>query len=45
MAAVQAARTRLYGTILGDWDPADRDTLARMLRRLNGALSSRNRRR
>ncbi|NYF54451.1 MarR family winged helix-turn-helix transcriptional regulator [Micromonospora purpureochromogenes] len=45
MAAVRAARTRLYGDILGDWDAEDRDTLARLLRRLNEELSARNRRR
>ncbi|SCF00281.1 DNA-binding transcriptional regulator, MarR family [Micromonospora purpureochromogenes] len=45
MAAVRAARTRLYGDILGDWDAEDRDTLARLLHRLNEALSARNRRR
>ncbi|MEV0725645.1 MarR family transcriptional regulator [Micromonospora purpureochromogenes] len=45
MAAVRAARTRLYGDILGDWDTEDRDTLARLLGRLNEALSARNRRR
>ncbi|SCG61802.1 MarR family winged helix-turn-helix transcriptional regulator [Micromonospora inositola] len=45
MAAVQAARTRLYGDILADWSADDRETLAEMLHRLNGALESRNRRR
>ena len=45
MAAVRAARTRLYGDILEDWDAEDRDTLARLLRRLNEELSARNRRR
>ncbi|MFC4150570.1 MarR family winged helix-turn-helix transcriptional regulator [Micromonospora mangrovi] len=43
MAAVQAARTRLYGEILAAWDEGDRDTLAELLRRLNEALNSRNR--
>ncbi|TDC37363.1 MarR family transcriptional regulator [Micromonospora sp. 15K316] len=41
MAAVQAARTRLYGDILAGWAPEDRDTLADMLHRLNGALERR----
>ncbi|MFC0002956.1 MarR family winged helix-turn-helix transcriptional regulator [Micromonospora siamensis] len=45
MAAVQAARVRLYGDMLADWDPADRDNLAEMLRRLNEALERRTRRR
>ncbi len=45
MAAVQAARTRLYGDILAGWTSDDRDTLADMLHRLNEALDSRNRRR
>ncbi|MBY8873901.1 MarR family transcriptional regulator [Micromonospora sp. PLK6-60] len=45
MAAVQAARARLYGEMLADWAPADRATLAEMLRRLNEALESRARRR
>ncbi|MFU8873051.1 MarR family winged helix-turn-helix transcriptional regulator [Micromonospora sp. SL4-19] len=45
MAAVRAARTRLYGDILTDWTSDDRDTLADMLHRLNQALESRNRRR
>ncbi|MEV4843950.1 MarR family transcriptional regulator [Micromonospora matsumotoense] len=45
MAAVQAARTRLYGDILADWTPADRDTLATLLSRLNQALDSRTRHR
>ncbi|MEH0842213.1 MarR family transcriptional regulator [Micromonospora sp. CPCC 205711] len=45
MAAVQAARTRLYGDILADWTSDDRDTLATMLGRLNEALESRTRRR
>ncbi|MFE9204679.1 MarR family winged helix-turn-helix transcriptional regulator [Micromonospora sp. NPDC007230] len=45
MAAVQTARTRLYGDILADWTAGDRDTLAELLRRLNEALESRNRRR
>lgn len=43
MAAVQAARTRLYGDILAGWAPEDRDTLAEMLRRLNEALEHRPR--
>ncbi|MEV4657770.1 MarR family transcriptional regulator [Micromonospora sp. NPDC049301] len=43
MAAVRAARTRLYGDMLGDWPAEDRETLAVMLRRLNEALVSRNR--
>ena len=43
MAAVQAARTRLYGEMLADWPAEDRETLALMLRRLNQALESRNR--
>ncbi|PWU48967.1 MarR family transcriptional regulator [Micromonospora globispora] len=45
MAAVQAARTRLYGDILAAWSPDDRETLAELLHRLNDALESRNRRR
>lgn len=45
MAAVRAARTRLYGDILADWTGDDRDTLANLLHRLNEALDSRNRRR
>ncbi|MGC5018284.1 MarR family winged helix-turn-helix transcriptional regulator [Micromonospora sp. DT47] len=45
MAAVQAARTRLYGDLLADWTGDDRDTLATMLRRLNEALETRSRRR
>ncbi|WP_319462451.1 MarR family winged helix-turn-helix transcriptional regulator [Micromonospora sp. RTP1Z1] len=45
MAAVQRARTRLYGDVLAAWTDDDRDTLAEMLRRLNEALESRNRRR
>ena len=45
MAAVQAARTRLYGDILADWTSDERDTLATMLGRLNEALESRTRRR
>ncbi|MEV4201435.1 MarR family winged helix-turn-helix transcriptional regulator [Micromonospora globbae] len=44
MAAVQAARTRLYGEILADWAPEDRDTLAEMLYRLNQSLERRPRR-
>ncbi|MEU8423101.1 MarR family transcriptional regulator [Micromonospora sp. NPDC048835] len=43
MAAVQAARTRLYGDMLGDWSSEDRDTLAALLGRLNQALVNRNR--
>ncbi|MBM0227984.1 MULTISPECIES: MarR family winged helix-turn-helix transcriptional regulator [Micromonospora] len=43
MAAVQAARTRLYGDILATWSPDDRDTLAQLLHRLNQALQSRPR--
>ncbi|MET8357971.1 MarR family transcriptional regulator [Micromonospora sp. NPDC005171] len=45
MAAVQAARTRLYGDMLADWSAEDRDTLAALLSRLNQALVNRNRRR
>ncbi|MFC3500617.1 MarR family winged helix-turn-helix transcriptional regulator [Micromonospora krabiensis] len=45
MAAVQSARTRLYGDMLADWSPEDRATLAALLGRLNQALVSRNRRR
>ncbi|MGW3856328.1 MarR family winged helix-turn-helix transcriptional regulator [Micromonospora arida] len=45
MAAVQAARTRLYGDMLADWSAEDRDTLAALLGRLNQALVNRNRRR
>jgi DNA-binding MarR family transcriptional regulator len=45
MAAVQAARTRLYGDLLGAWSADDRDTLADLLHRLNEALDARNRRR
>ncbi|MBW4702511.1 MarR family winged helix-turn-helix transcriptional regulator [Micromonospora sp. RL09-050-HVF-A] len=44
MAAVRAARTRLYGDILADWTPTDRDTLATLLTRLNQALDTRTRR-
>ncbi|MEO3775512.1 MarR family transcriptional regulator [Micromonospora sp. B11E3] len=44
MAAVRAARTRLYGDILGDWTADDRGTLADMLARLNRALEGRTRR-
>ncbi|MFI1193985.1 MarR family winged helix-turn-helix transcriptional regulator [Micromonospora sp. NPDC020750] len=44
MDAVRAARTRLYGDILADWTPGDRDTLADMLARLNEALENRARR-
>ncbi|MCG5445543.1 MarR family transcriptional regulator [Micromonospora sp. NIE79] len=43
MAAVQAARTRLYGDMLADWTPEDRNTLAALLSRLNQALINRNR--
>ncbi|MFI6241414.1 MarR family winged helix-turn-helix transcriptional regulator [Micromonospora sp. NPDC050795] len=43
MAAVQAARTRLYGDMLADWTTDDRETLARLLGRLNQALINRNR--
>ncbi|MFJ8578495.1 MarR family winged helix-turn-helix transcriptional regulator [Micromonospora sp. NPDC093277] len=43
MAAVRAARTRLYGDILAAWSPDDRATLAELLHRLNEALDSRNR--
>ncbi|MGC4771626.1 MarR family winged helix-turn-helix transcriptional regulator [Micromonospora sp. DT44] len=43
MAAVQGARTRLYGDMLSDWSPEDRETLARLLNRLNQALVNRNR--
>ncbi|MCG5458659.1 MarR family transcriptional regulator [Micromonospora sp. PSH03] len=43
MAAVQAARTRLYGDMLADWTPEDRSTLAALLGRLNQALINRNR--
>ncbi|MEU2611914.1 MarR family transcriptional regulator [Micromonospora sp. NPDC007271] len=43
MAAVQAARTRLYGDILAGWTSDDREALATMLHRLNEALDSRNR--
>ncbi|MFI2666015.1 MarR family winged helix-turn-helix transcriptional regulator [Micromonospora carbonacea] len=43
MAAVRAARTRLYGDVLADWAPADRDALADLLRRLNEALETRAR--
>ncbi|RZT80291.1 DNA-binding MarR family transcriptional regulator [Micromonospora violae] len=43
MAAVQAARTRLYGDMLADWTTDDRETLARLLTRLNQALVNRNR--
>ncbi|MFC4021135.1 MarR family winged helix-turn-helix transcriptional regulator [Micromonospora sp. GCM10011542] len=45
MAAVQAARTRLYGDMLAEWSTEDRATLAALLGRLNQALLSRNRRR
>ncbi|MCG5453041.1 MULTISPECIES: MarR family winged helix-turn-helix transcriptional regulator [Micromonospora] len=43
MAAVQAARTRLYGDMLADWTTEDRATLAALLGRLNQALINRNR--
>ncbi|RQX11290.1 MarR family transcriptional regulator [Micromonospora ureilytica] len=43
MAAVQAARTRLYGDMLADWSTEDRTTLAALLGRLNQALINRNR--
>ncbi|MGC4814691.1 MarR family winged helix-turn-helix transcriptional regulator [Micromonospora sp. DT228] len=43
MAAVQAARTRLYGDMLADWTTEDRSTLAVLLGRLNQALIDRNR--
>ncbi|MFG1837946.1 MarR family winged helix-turn-helix transcriptional regulator [Micromonospora sp. NPDC049175] len=43
MAAVQAARTRLYGDMLADWTTEDRSTLAVLLGRLNQALINRNR--
>ncbi|MGC4748521.1 MarR family winged helix-turn-helix transcriptional regulator [Micromonospora sp. DT201] len=43
MAAVQAARTRLYGDMLADWSVEDRTTLAALLGRLNQALINRNR--
>ncbi|NES29339.1 MarR family transcriptional regulator [Micromonospora terminaliae] len=45
MAAVRAARTRLYGDILAGWTPDDRESLADLLHRLNDALESRTRRR
>ena len=45
MAAVRAARTRLYGDLLSDWTSDDRETLADLLHRLNEALDARNRRR
>ncbi|MET8910543.1 MarR family transcriptional regulator [Micromonospora sp. NPDC004551] len=45
MAAVRAARTRLYGDILAAWSPDDRESLADLLHRLNEALESRPRRR
>ncbi|MFG2051174.1 MarR family winged helix-turn-helix transcriptional regulator [Micromonospora sp. NPDC048935] len=44
MAAVQAARTRLYGDMLADWSTEDRSALAALLGRLNQALINRNRR-
>ncbi|WP_433311384.1 MarR family winged helix-turn-helix transcriptional regulator [Micromonospora sp. CA-269861] len=43
MAAVQAARTRLYGDMLADWSAEDRSALAALLGRLNQALINRNR--
>lgn len=45
MAAVRAARTRLYGDLLAAWPPDDRENLADLLHRLNEALESRSRRR
>ncbi|MET7879515.1 MarR family winged helix-turn-helix transcriptional regulator [Micromonospora profundi] len=45
MAAVRAARTRLYGDMLADWTADDREDLARLLNRLNQALVDRNSRR
>ncbi|MFU8850004.1 MarR family winged helix-turn-helix transcriptional regulator [Micromonospora sp. SL1-18] len=45
MAAVRAARTRLYGDILAAWTSDDQESLADLLHRLNEALDSRNRRR
>ena len=44
MAAVQAARTRLYGDVLANWSDDDRDELARLLHKLNGALDAHMRR-
>jgi DNA-binding MarR family transcriptional regulator len=44
MAAVQAARTRLYGDVLADWSDGDRGELARLLHKLNGALDAHMRR-
>ncbi|MCF0094895.1 MarR family transcriptional regulator [Micromonospora sp. NPDC049004] len=43
MAAVQSARTRLYGDMLADWSAEDRASLATLLGRLNQALVNRNR--
>ncbi|WBB67112.1 MarR family transcriptional regulator [Micromonospora sp. WMMD812] len=43
MAAVQAARTRLYGDILAGWSAEDRETLAEMLQRLNQSIKRRPR--
>jgi len=43
MAAVQAARTRLYGDMLAEWSTEDRATLATLLSRINQALVNRNR--
>lgn len=40
MSTVRAARTRLYGDILGDWPAADRSALADLLERLNAALDA-----
>lgn len=45
MAAVRAARTRLYGDILADWPTEDREVLAGMLARLNQSLDAHTRRR
>ncbi|HEY0697903.1 MAG TPA: MarR family transcriptional regulator, partial [Micromonospora sp.] len=40
MAAVRAARTRLYGEILAGWPADDRHDLAGLLRRLNESLDA-----
>ncbi|MFB9236132.1 MarR family winged helix-turn-helix transcriptional regulator [Plantactinospora siamensis] len=40
VAAVRAARTRLYGDILAGWSAEDRTALAGMLERLNSALAA-----
>jgi DNA-binding MarR family transcriptional regulator len=40
MAAVRAARTRLYGEILADWPAEERDALAGLLSRLNESLDA-----